>query len=297
MVELEVDVASYTANDEVIMDKDSDNKRKTPTIADIMKVLDRIAADREAEREASKIEDKKRQEEADKRQADAEKRQEEADKRQADAEKRQEEADKRQADAEKRQEEADKRQADAEKRQAESDKQLQSLKEELRSVGEYVKEVGKNVGNVRNQWGDIAEYLVAGDFSNIIKEHFGIDIKRTLHSFGGKHGGKNWEIDAFATNDDVVIIGEVKLTLTKDAIDKFVNGSLSDFYLYFPELHGHKKIYGVIAFVQVPRKVNEEELINYAHSLGLLVVKAINDTYHLLTSQKQGLKDYGVAKQ
>ncbi len=201
----------------------------------------------------------------------------------------------RQEAADKRQEAADKRQEAADKRQEAANRQLQVTREELQATGRYVRELGKQIGGVSNRCGDIAEYLVVGDFLNIVRQHFGIVIERSIRGLNGKYQGRHWEVDAFATNDDVVIIGEVKLTLTADDIDKFVNGNLSCFHLYFPEHHAHKKIYGVIAFVQVPRKGDEDDLIRYAHDRGLLVVKAIDNTFRLVTPPGYRLKDYGTA--
>ena len=302
------------------MAKDGDDGRNTPTIAEIMavldrvgkrfdnidKLLDRMAAEREADRKADNAAAKKRQEEAEKRQEkrqeEAEKRQEEAEKRQKEAEKRQEEAEKRQKEAEKRQEEAEKRQKEAEKRQKEAEKrqaatekQVQATSKEVQATGKYVRELGKQIGDVGNQWGSIAEYLIAGDFARILKQRFDITIDHSAPSLKGSYQGKEWEVDAFAANGDIALVGEVKLTLTTDAVDKFVNNNLRNFHRYMP-LYRDRKIYGLIAFVKMDRG-KEREITEYVHSLGLLLVKAIDNTFQLLSPEGHRLKDYGAAKQ
>lgn len=194
----------------------------TKTADDVMKVLDRLAADRKADNEAAR------------------------------------------------------------KRQKATDKQLQEL--------------GKQIGSVHKQWGEVAEYLVASDFINIVKEYFGIKIslERTVRNMPVTYGKKNWEIDTFVTNKEITLVGEVKLTISKREIKKFAK-NLSEFHLFLPE-HSNKKVYGVIAFVKVARKVNEEELVKQAHDLGLLVVKAIDDTFRLMTPREHKLKNYGKVK-
>ena len=263
------------------MAKDGDDGRNTPTIAEIMAVLDRIgerfdrigerfdrmAAEREAERKADN----------------------------AAAKKRQEEAEKRQEEAEKRQEEAEKRQEEAEKRQAATDKQVQATSKEVQATGKYVRELGKQIGDVGNQWGSIAEYLIAGDFARILKQRFDITIDHSAPSLKGSYQGKEWEVDAFAANGDIALVGEVKLTLTTEAVAKFVNNNLRNFHRYMP-LYRDRKIYGLIAFVKMDRG-KEREITEYVHSLGLLLVKAIDNTFHLLSPEGHQLKDYGATKQ
>ena len=136
---------------------------------------------------------------------------------------RQAAADKRQAAADKRQAAADKRQAATDKQLQATDKQVQATSKEVQATGKYVRELGKQIGDVGNQWGSIAEYLIAGDFAHILKQRFDITIDHSAPSLSGSHQGKDWEVDVFAANGDIVLVGEVKLTLTIEAVDKFVS--------------------------------------------------------------------------
>ena len=279
------------------MPKD-DDKSKTPTIADIMQTLDRASAEREADNAAARKRQKADNAAARKRQkadnAAARKRQK-ADN--AAAKKRQEEAEKRQEEAEKRQEETEKRlealakQAQETERQAQAtERQVQATSREVQATGVYVREIGKQVGDVGNQWGKIAEYLVAGDFGRILRERFGITIDHSAPSLSGSYQGKDWEVDVFAANGEIVLVGEVKLTLTMEAIDKFVTGNLGNFHRYMP-LYRDKKIYGLLAFIKMHRG-EEKQITAYVHRLGLLLVKVIDNTFDVLTPQGHTLKDY-----
>ena len=249
------------------MAKDGDDEHKTPTIAEIMAVLERIG---ERFNNIDKLLDRMATERAAEREAEN-------------------------AAAKKRQADAEKRQADAEKRQAATDKQVQATSKEVQATGKYVRELGKQIGDVGNQWGSIAEYLIAGDFARILKDRFDITIDHSAPSLKGSYQGKEWEVDAFAANGDIALVGEVKLTLTTEAVDKFVNNNLRNFHRYMP-LYRDRKIYGLIEFVKMDRG-KEREITEDVHSLGLLLVKAIDNTFHLLSPEGHKLKDYGIAKQ
>ena len=239
-----------------------DEQGKTPTIAEIIQVLDRLAAERKADNAERKADNEA-------------------------ARARQEAADRRQEAADRRQEAADKRQEAADRRQEAIDKQLETVSEKLR-------EVGKQVGDVGNLWGNIAEYLVAGDLGRILKQRFGIAIDHSSECLSGSYRGKKWEVDVFAANGEIALVGEVKLTLTVEAVDKFVGGNLRNFHLYMPA-YSDKKIYGMLAFVKMNRS-EERQLASYVHSLGLLLVRVIDNTFHLLTPSGHELKNYNTAK-
>ena len=135
----------------------------------------------------------------------------------------------------------------------------------------------------------------AGDLANILKARFGISIDHSAPSLSGSYQGKDWEVDVCAANGELVLVGEVKLTLTVEAVDKFVAGNLRNFHRYMPLYRG-KKVYGLIAFVKTSRS-EERQIIAYVHSLGLLLVKALDDTCHLLSPKGHELKDYSTARQ
>ena len=293
--------------------------QKTPTVDDIMKVLDRVGErldrvgerlDRvgerlnrmAAERDADNTVARERQAAADQRQAAADQRQAAADQRQKEdneaAKQRQKEdneaARQRQAAADQRQAAADQRRAAIDKQAQATEKQVQETSKELKAVGRYVRELGKQIGDVGNQWGSIAEYLIASDFARILQERFDITIDHSAPSLKGSYQGKEWEVDAFAANGEIALVGEVKLTLTIEAVDKFVNNNLRNFHRYMP-LYRDRKIYGLMAFVKIDRG-KEREITEYVHSLGLLLVKAIDNTFRLLSPQGHRLHDYGLPK-
>ena len=175
-------------------------------------------------------------------------------------------------------------QKDSERRQKENEAQL-------KETGLYLKRLGKQLGEYKNQWGKIAQYLVGSDFDAILKESFGIDVTYWVKLYKGKYQDKEWEIDVAAANGDVAVVGEVKVTMSAKDIDTFVANNLRNFHLYVPE-HRNKKIYGLIAFMKIDEGY-EKEVLASAQKYGLLVVKAIGKTFTVVTPAGTKLRDYG----
>ena len=253
-----------------------------------------VEADRRRKAEADKrqAEADKRQAEADKRKAEADKRKAEADKRQAEADKRQAEADKRQAEADRRRKaEADKLKAEADKRQAktdlqlqETDKQLQKTSLEVEKTVKSIKQLRRQVGGQHNRWGKIVEDLVAGDLCALLETLLSIEINHVSTRVRGSYQSKNWEIDLLAVNQGTVVPVEVKTTLAKADIDGFIRRILQRLTDLIPA-HRGARVYGAIAFVKIAD--NEEETIDYALHKGLIVIKAMRGTNHIINP-----KDY-----
>ena len=175
-----------------------------------------------------------------------------------------------------------------------TDAQLKETGAQLKETGVYLKKLGAELGNVGNQWGKIAEYLVGADFRAILKERFDITVDFAARRFDGSYQGEDWEVDVAAANGEVAVVGEVKVTMTVKKIDKFVAKNLSNFHLYVPD-HRHKKIYGLIAFVKIDEGY-EEAVLARARECGLLIVRAIGDTFKVLNPAGTKLRDYGAAK-
>ena len=216
-----------------------DSEGKTPTIAEIMevlarvgerfnnidKLLDRIAAEREA--------------------------------------------------ADKRQKAADQRQEAADKQVQATEKQVQETSKELQAVGKYVRELGKQLGGQGQRWGKIIESLVEGDLCMLMTKFLGVeivDISRRVEV-------RDVEIDLVAVNTETVVVVEVKTTLQREHIDKFISTKLDRFTDLRPRYRG-TNIYGVIAFVKVDN--NAKAVIDYAIGKGLIVIKAMRGTNHII---------------
>ena len=179
--------------------------------------------------------------------------------------------DKQRAEADRRQEEADCRQKELDRQQAKTDRML--------------RELGQQIGGQGQRWGKIIESLVEGDLCMLMTEFLGVeivDISRRVEV-------RDVEIDLVAVNTDTVVVVEVKTTLQQEHIDKFISTKLSRFTILRPHYKG-SKIYGVIAFVKVDS--NAKEIIDYAISKGLIVIKAMRGTNHIVNPKDRKPRNF-----
>ena len=181
--------------------------------------------------------------------------------------------------------EADRRQAEADRRQAEADRRQKELDRQQAKTDRMLRELGKQIGGQGQRWGKIIESLVEGDLCMLMTEFLGVeivDISRRVEV-------RDVEIDLVAVNTDTVVVVEVKTTLQQEHIDKFISTKLSRFTILRPHYKG-SKIYGVIAFVKVDS--NAKEIIDYAISKGLIVIKAMRGTNHIVNPKDRKPRNF-----
>ena len=187
-------------------------------------------------------------------------------------------ADRRQAEADHRQKEVDRRQAEVDRRQAEIDRRQEKLDRRQAKTDRLLRKLGRQIGGQGQRWGKIIESLVEGDLCMLMTEFLGVevvDISRRVEV-------RDVEIDLVAVNTDTVVVVEVKTTLQQEHIDRFISAKLNRFTQLRPHYKG-SKIFGVIAFVKVDN--NAREVIAYALSQGLIVIKAMRGTNHIINSK------------
>ena len=129
------------------------------------------------------------------------------------------------------------------------------------------------------QWGMLVESLVEGDLIKQLK-------KRNIHVYGvgqripgcmhttdsqGRKQQKHCEIDLIAKNGKEIVAVEVKTSLNKKDVDKFLE-TLKLFTQYWP---GYKDntVYGAVAYLRVQSGAEV-----YAEKKGLFVIRATGDS-------------------
>ncbi len=190
----------------------------------------------------------------------------------------------RQEEADRRQEEADRRQKEAERRQEEVDRQLKKL-------AKSIKALRRHVGGQDNRWSRIVESLVAGDLHNLLANILLVEV-RSATRVKNTYQGRMWEIDVLAENGDVAVPVEVKTTLKKDDIDHFIARILTRFTVLIPS-HKNSRVYGAIAFVKADG--NEADVVNYALQKGLIVIKAMRGTNHVVNPADSELRNFNIS--
>ena len=167
---------------------------------------------------------------------------------------------------------------------AEDRRQQEEQDKRSREIDAQIRELGKQI---RGEWSMLVDELEENDLSAIIRTY--LNEQAQYFSTRVHDDECTWEIDVLATNSDIAVPAEVKTTLTKDDIDKFVSHILRRFTTLLPD-HKHKRIYGVIAFVKI--EGNERTVIEHALSQGLIVVKAMHGTNKVLNAKDFVPRDF-----
>ena len=150
-----------------------------------------------------------------------------------------------------------------------------ALRELSKNLKESNRELTKNLnaanGNFNNKWGKFLESLVKGDLVKLLSErNIKVDrVQPRLVAFGSNRR-KVGEFDLVAMNGKEIAAVEVKTTLTKAKVEKFID-RLKMFKKYFPE-YANKVLYGGVAFLCEPEDEEARGAAEYAEENGLFVI-------------------------
>ena len=131
-------------------------------------------------------------------------------------------------------------------------------------------------------------FFLMGRFK-IMQKRFAITLDDVSLRTRGKHDGKQWEIDIIGVNGDIVVIVEVKTTLSSDDTKHFIRRIVRRFYQLMPRYTG-RKVYAGVAYVKTGS--NEADVIKHAEDSGLFVIKVVNNTNKIVNSADFKLRDH-----
>ena len=156
--------------------------------------------------------------------------------------------------------------------QEKTEKALRELKKSLKeSNQELTKNLNEANGNFNNKWGKFLESLVKGDLVKLLsKRNIKVDMVRSRLIASDSTGKEVGEFDLVAMNGKEIVTVEVKTTLTKEKVEKFIN-KLKIFKKYFSE-HRDKVLYGGVAFLCEPEDEEARGAAEYAEENGLFVI-------------------------
>ena len=156
--------------------------------------------------------------------------------------------------------------------QEKTEKALRELKKSLKeSNRELTKNLNEANGNFNNKWGKFLESLVKGDLVKLLSErNIKVDMVRSRLIASDSTGKEVGEFDLVAMNGKEIVTVEVKTTLTKEKVEKFIN-KLKIFKKYFSE-HRDKVLYGGVAFLCEPEDEEARGAAEYAEENGLFVI-------------------------
>ena len=255
----------------------------------------RMAENWEKQQKTRAEEEKKRAAEEKKRAAEEKKRAEAWEKKQAAEEKKRAAEEKKRAAEEKKRAAEEKKRAEAwEKQRRELAEDRKKLREELaessKRVDQQIEETNRAIresdGRMDNRWGDFVESLTVGNLTAQLRER-GIMIchisqnetgSMMIADSSGRQERKNCEIDIVAKNGDELVAVEVKSSLDKAKVNRFLY-VLDHFHEMFPS-YRRMRIRGAVAYLSEKRGAAA-----YAESRGLFVIKAVGDSSHIINKK------------
>ena len=143
--------------------------------------------------------------------------------------------------------------------QRKTEESLQQTQKEVRELNKSLKEAN---GNFNNKWGHFLENLLEGDLVKLLDGR-GIRMERTLPRVKVKEAGRILaEYDLLAVNGKENVVVEVKTTLEKDAVGRFIE-KLKKFRNHLPE-HKNKILYGAMAYMSLKENDGSKDFPEYA---------------------------------
>ncbi len=152
----------------------------------------------------------------------------------------------------------------------ETDRRFQQTDRQIEKMSQEVKRVSQQVGAITGKWGAFVENMVAPACETLFLNR-GIPVHQVSQRVKRRLGGDTLEIDVLVTNENHVLIVEVKSTLKVQDINDFME-DLSQFKQFFPE-YSHKQLYGAVAGIDI-----EDGADKYATRQGLFVLIQSGET-------------------
>ncbi|WP_170863938.1 NERD domain-containing protein [Microcystis aeruginosa] len=151
------------------------------------------------------------------------------------------------------------------------------LKEQSLKTDRQITRVSQEIGNLGGKWGRFVENMVAPACETLFLNRQ-IPVHQVSQRVRKRLDGKTLEIDVLVTNENHVLVVEVKSSLSVDDVKELIK-NLTEFRQFFPE-YNHKQLYGAVAGIEM-----EEGADKYAYRQGLFVlaqrgenVAILNDT-------------------
>lgn len=125
------------------------------------------------------------------------------------------------------------------------------LKEENRETDRQLRELKQQIGGLGDKFGSFTEGMAFPSMRKLLQQRFHMDVV-TLRALARKNG-HSLELDVLAYSNskvDEVYIVEVKSHLREEGLEQ-MKKILREFHDFFPG-HAGKKVYGILATVDVP---------------------------------------------
>ncbi|MBD2395597.1 DUF3782 domain-containing protein [Cyanobacterium aponinum FACHB-4101] len=160
---------------------------------------------------------------------------------------------------------------ESEQRFQESDRKFQQL---IQETNRQISAVNKQISALGGKWGRFVENMVAPACETIFLSR-GIDVHQVSQRVRKRINSDTLEIDVLVTNQDSVLVVEVKSSLGVEDVKELM-ADLKRFRQFFPE-YNQKKLYGAVAGIEI-----EEGADKYANKQGLFVLSQKGEAVGIL---------------
>jgi hypothetical protein len=161
---------------------------------------------------------------------------------------------------------------------AETDRQLRELKAESKKTERFLRDLGKQLGDLGNRLGQFVEEMVAPALVQLLRGR-GIAVTQVSRRTSSQRKGAAIEVDLLAVNDTDVVAVEVKSRLSADDVRRQVE-RLGKFKKAFPQYRGYR-VLGAVAAMVVP-----DEAGRVAFEAGLFVLAPSGETIRILNDKR-----------
>jgi len=155
------------------------------------------------------------------------------------------------------------KQAELAEQQKETARQVREMAREtgrqLRETDRQLKKLWQQLGGLGEKFGGFTEGMAFPSMTKVLRKRFGMSV--VAPRIRAHRNGRSLEIDVLAyTNSDrnEACIVEVKSHLREEGLEQILK-TLRDFREFFPE-HAGKKVYGILAAVDLPDDVAAKAL-------------------------------------
>jgi hypothetical protein len=159
--------------------------------------------------------------------------------------------------------------------QAKTDRQIAKTDRQIAKTDRQIEELGKQLGGLGQKFGGFTEGMAFPSMQKILRERFGMDVVSVRNI--ARKNGRSLEIDVLAyANREVneVYVVEVKSHLREDGLQQMLR-ILREFHEFYPG-HEDKRVYGILAAVDVPEDLRERVL-----SQGIYLANIHDDTFEI----------------
>ena len=136
--------------------------------------------------------------------------------------------------------------------------------------------MNKQIGDLGGKWGRFVENMVAPACESIFLKR-GIPVHQVSQRIKKRLDGQTLEIDVMVTNENHVLIVEVKSSLGVGDVKELID-DLAQFREFFPE-YSQKHLCGAVAGIEI-----EEGADKYAYRQGLFVLAQAGETVSILNN-------------